>query len=62
MPITTDRVYGHDPPQRVNAPPQRVFPLNNVIPISQKIGAPPNRAMFLFTLQLKSVLPHRLSL
>ena len=26
MPFATDRVYGHDPPQRVDAPPQRVFP------------------------------------
>ena len=59
MPITTDRVYGHDPPQRVNAPSQGVFPIIDGTLL--KIGAPPHQAMFLFTLQLKSALPHRLS-
>ncbi len=27
LPFATDRVYGHDPPLRVDAPPKRVFPL-----------------------------------
>ncbi len=56
---TTSR---YDPPQRVEAPPHRVLPLNNGTPLSLKNGAPPNRARSLFTLEIKTAFNHRLGL